>query len=198
MLIEESEILLADLPVEAFKAHLRLGRGFSGDTVQDSVLESFLRAAIASVEGRCGKALMIRTFIWTLPFWQDDLRQVFPIGPVQEVLELALLDAAEQPKVVEPARFRLEKDMHFPALNGRSAGLPNPPADGSIRVRFTAGYGATWDEVPRDLAQAVMLQGAHYYEHREATGLGEGCAPFGVISLTERYRPMRIFTRGRV
>lgn len=149
MLIEESEILLADLPVEAFKAHLRLGRGFSGDTVQDSVLESFLRAAIASVEGRCGKALMIRTFIWTLPFWQDDLRQVFPIGPVQEVLELALLDAAEQPTVVDPARFRLEKDMHFPALNGRSAGLPNPPADGSIRVRFTAGYGATWDEVPR-------------------------------------------------
>ncbi|WP_370273301.1 head-tail connector protein [Pseudooceanicola nitratireducens] len=198
MLIEESEILLADLPVEAFKAHLRLGRGFSGDTVQDSVLESFLRAAIASVEGRCGKALMIRNFIWTLPFWQDDLRQVFPIGPVQEVLELALLDAAEQPTVVDPARFRLEKDMHFPALNGRSAGLPNPPADGSIRVQFTAGYGATWDEVPRDLAQAVMLQGAHYYEHREATGLGEGCAPFGVISLTERYRPMRIFTRGRV
>ena len=58
MLIEESQVLAAVLPVEDFKAHLRLGRGFAGDTVQDAVLESFLRAAISAVEAAGGKVVV--------------------------------------------------------------------------------------------------------------------------------------------
>ena len=33
---------------------------------------------------------------------------------------------------------------------------------------------------------------AHYYEYRHETRLGDGCMPFGVSSLIERYRPLRI------
>ena len=58
MLIEETEVPADALPVEDFKAHLRLGRGFSGDSVQDAVLDSFLRAALSAIEGRTGKALI--------------------------------------------------------------------------------------------------------------------------------------------
>jgi len=198
MLIDDSDILPEALPVEDFKAHLRLGRGLTGDTVQDAVLEGFLRAALSAVEGRTGKVLLTRDLTWTMPDWTGDARQVLPVGPLVSVNELALLDADGGVTVVDPTRFRVERDLHFPALYGRSAGLPQPPADGSIRVRFTAGFGAAWSDIPADLAQAVMLLAAHYYENREATGLGQGCMPFGVTSLIERYRPMRLFSGGRV
>ena len=51
---------------------------------------------------------------------------------------------------------------------------------------------ADWGGLPDDLAQAVMLLAAHYYEYRDDTALGEGCMPFGVSSLIERYRRVRL------
>lgn len=197
MLIEDDEVLAAVLPVEDFKAHLRLGRGFTGDTVQDAVLESFLRAAMSAVEARTGKVLISRDFTWTFPRWTRRAGEVLPVGPVQVVSEVALIDADGGEVIVDPLRYRLEKDTHFPVLYGRSSGLPDPGLDRTIRVRFSGGFGGSWDDLPPDLAQAVMLLAAHFYDNREATGLGAGCMPFGVTSLLERYRPMRLF-RGEV
>jgi len=57
MLIEETNIPDAVLPLAAFKAHLRMGTGFSDTSLQDAVLGRFLRAALAAVEGRTGKVL---------------------------------------------------------------------------------------------------------------------------------------------
>ena len=47
MLIEETTVPEAALPLAEFKAHLRLGTGFSDDDVQDPVLPGFLRAALS-------------------------------------------------------------------------------------------------------------------------------------------------------
>ncbi|MEC7962778.1 MAG: head-tail connector protein, partial [Pseudomonadota bacterium] len=58
-------------------------------------------------------------------------------------------------------------------------------------VRLTAGFGP-WDAVPPDLAQAVLMLAAHYYEYRDDTGLKAGCMPFGVTALIERHRQMRL------
>ena len=71
--------------------------------------------------------------------------------------------------------------------------LPTIPTRGSVRVRFLAGYGPDWSDLPADLAQAVMMLGAHYYEYRHETGLSGRCMPFGVTSLLERYRTVRVF-----
>jgi uncharacterized phiE125 gp8 family phage protein len=193
MLIEENEVLTTALPVEDFKAHLRLGRGFAEDTVQDAVLEGFLRAAISAVEARTGKVLLSRDFAWSFPRWTAPEGVELPLAPVASVTDLALIAADGGETLVEPTRYYLEQDTHFPVLRGLSAGLPQPPANGHIRLRFTAGYGADWGALPRDLAQAVLLLAAHFYENREATGLGAGCMPFGVTSLLQRYRPMRLF-----
>lgn len=193
MLIEDEEILAATLPVEEFKTHLRLGRGFANDTVQDAVLESFLRAALSSVEARTGKVLLTRNLTWSFPRWTRRDGEPLPVGPVTAVTEVALLDANGDATPVDPLLYRLEKDTHFPVLRGRTRGLPMPPADGSVRVRFTGGFGPAWSDLPPDLSQAVMLLAAHYYENREATALGTGCMPFGVTSLLQRYRPMRLF-----
>ena len=55
-----------------------------------------------------------------------------------------------------------------------------------------AGYGPDWDDVPADLAQAVLMLAAHYYDYRQDMGLGAGCMPFGVTALIERHRPLRL------
>ena len=66
MLIEKAQIEDADLPLDAFKAHLRQGTGFGNDTLQDAVLTGFLRAAISAIETRIGKVLMQRIFEWRI------------------------------------------------------------------------------------------------------------------------------------
>ena len=61
-----------------------------------------------------------------------------------------------------------------------------------MRIRFVAGFAEVWDALPADLAQAVLLLAAHYYEYRNETVLSDGCMPFGVASLVQRYRPLRV------
>ncbi len=43
----------------------------------------------------------------------------------------------------------------------------------------------------------MLLLAAHYYEYRHETALGGGCMPFGVTSLTERYRTVRLLGGGQ-
>ena len=70
--------------------------------------------------------------------------------------------------------------------------LPSIPQNGSARITFTAGYGPAWSDLPADLAQAVLMLAAHYYEYRAEVALSGGCMPFGVTALIERYRPLRL------
>ena len=70
MLSEVLAVPQAALPVAAFKDHLRLGTGFADDGVQDALAESYLRAAMAAIEGRIGKALIARDFLLALEGWR--------------------------------------------------------------------------------------------------------------------------------
>ena len=193
ILIEDSPVALAALPVEKFKAHLRLGTGFSDGDVQDPVLEGFLRAAIGAIEARTGKALIERAFTWTLSAWRDETGQVMPIAPVTGITGVVMRDAGGAESAVEVGDYRLEESAVRPVLRPVGALLPAIPAGGSVVVSFTAGMAEEWGGLPADLGQAVLLLAAHYHEYRHETALGGGCMPFGVTSLIERYRSMRLF-----
>ena len=65
-LVETGNISVASLPLVEFRAHLRLGTGFGEDSLQDGVLEGFLRAAIAGIEAQIGKVLIARDFVQTI------------------------------------------------------------------------------------------------------------------------------------
>ncbi|MDX1779807.1 MAG: head-tail connector protein [Thalassovita sp.] len=192
MLVEETPVPLAALPVAEFKVHLRLGSGFAEDDVQDVVLESFLRAAMAAVEARTGKILVERPFSWSLQDWRDAAGQVLPVAPVKAVTAVFLVDRLGVETSVPAESYRLEPDTHRPRLCPVSSLLPMVPTGGSVRVEFTAGYGPGWSDLPADLVQAVLMLAAHYYEYRHDTALRGGCMPFGVTSLLERYRAVRI------
>jgi len=159
MLIEETPIPDAALPVEAFKAHLRLGSGFGPGDVQDAVLTSFLRAAIAAVEGRTSKILLERGFAQTLTQWRSTSAQVLPLAPVGAITQVERVDHVGARTDEDMTGFWLEQDSHAPKLRSVGTELPQVPAAGSIVVHFTAGFADNWDGVPSDLRQAVLMLG---------------------------------------
>lgn len=196
MLVEQSTIPGAVLPVAAFKDHLRLGTGFADDAVQDEVLEAFLRAAIATIEARTGKVLISREFSWTLTAWRDLAAQALPVAPVSAIGSLTITDRLGSDEVIAPSRYVLEQDMHRPRLVATTICLPAIPVAGTAVITFTAGFGPDWSDLPADLGQAVFLLAAHYYEHRNDAAASGGEMPHGVSALIQRYRTVRLFGGG--
>lgn len=197
MLVEETTVPVSALPVAEFKDHLRLGSGFSDDGVQDAVLESYLRASMAAIEARTGKILLEREFSWTLTAWRDARRQPLPIAPVSAVSAVIMADVQGVETIVDHARWTLEPDMQRPALLATGTCLPGVSNGGSVKIGLLAGYGPEWADLPADLAQAVMLLAAHFYEYRHDAARNTHAMPMGVQSLIERYRTVRLFMGGR-
>jgi uncharacterized phiE125 gp8 family phage protein len=196
VLTEVSAPPVAALPVRAFAEHLRLGTGFADDGSQDVVLELYLRAAMAAVEARLGRALLARDFAWTVACWREATSQALPIAPVREIASLTLVAADGAETAADAEGWSLVRDAQRPRLVGRfGRSLPRIPRSGHAEVRFSAGFGASWDEVPADLRQAVFLLAAHFYETRSDGGSVAGSMPFGVLVLLEAYRTARIGAR---
>ncbi|WP_417272604.1 head-tail connector protein [Celeribacter halophilus] len=193
MLMEQTQMATAALPVAEFRDHMRLGTGFDDDGVQDGGLETFLRAAIAAVEGRTGKVLISRDFLYTLRAWRDLGTQVLPVAPVTAINSFVIVDRTGAETTIDAAKYMLEQDMQRPRLVSTGFVLPQIPVAGEARIAFTAGFATRWSDLPADLAQAVFLLAAHYYEHRHETAVGEALMPFGVRTLLERYRTLRLF-----
>ena len=196
MLIEQTSVSSGVLPVAELKAHLRLGTGFSDDGMQDALIESYLRAGIAAIEGRVGKVLIARRFLLRLEDWRAADAQALPVAPVTGVVSVTLVDASGGTVVVPAGRYRLVEDSHRPRLVAAGAMLPLVPVGGRVDVVFDAGFGAAWSQVPADLRQAVLLLSAEYYEHRHDGGAQSGGLPQGVLALIERWRTVRVLGGG--
>lgn len=196
MLIEQTTVPAAALPVQELKGHLRLGTGFADDGMQDSLIESYLRAAIAMIEGRIGKVLLARSYLLSLENWRMDAEQPFPIAPVTAVTSLTRVDAAGVADVLDPALYRLVQDRHRPKLVAAGSALPQVPAGGRVELVFEAGFGVAWPAVPEDLAQAVLMLAADYYERRHDGADRVAGLPFGVQALIERWRTVRVLGGG--
>lgn len=195
MLIEQTTVPDAALPVQEFKDHLRLGTGFTDVGAQDTVLQSYLRAAAAAIEARIGKALIAREFRWSTGHWRNDGEQALPVAPVTAILSVTMIDRDGIETLVDAGRYRLARDTHRPKLVAAGAVLPGIPVGGNVDVAFVAGFGPAWSDVPVDLRQAVLLLGAQYYEFRHESG-GAEAIPFGVMALIERWRTVRVLGGG--
>jgi len=197
MLVEETQVPTANLPVDALKDHLLLGTGFADGTVQDAVLESFLRAALAAIEARTGKVLLTRSFSWTLSVWRDPCAQPLPVAPVSAVTELAIVDRNNIRTVIDPNSYFLEVDQSRPRLVAHGL-LPVIGKGAVAEILFDAGFATDFGDLPADLAQSVLMLAAHYYENRAVTGASEDMMPYGVSVLIERYKTLRTVAGARV
>ena len=87
--------------------------------------------------------------------------------------------------------------MHRPRLVSTGLCLPAIPVGGQAVIGFEAGFGAAWGDLPADLAHAVMLLAATYYENRAGGAMtGQGELPAAIAALLQRYRTVRLFGGG--
>lgn len=193
MLVELTAPALEALPVAGLRAHLRLGSGFemAEDEAETAALAGFLRAAIGTIEARTGKVLLARQFRLRLEDWRDPRGHPMPLAPVNTIERVEIDDGFGQVVPVDATTWRLAPDMQRPMLMPRGGWLPVVPEAGFVTVTFSAGFGAVWDAVPADLAQAVLLLAARYYEDRSFEDTASAL-PFGVSSLIERWRAVRV------
>ncbi|WP_108026921.1 head-tail connector protein [Rhodovulum kholense] len=196
MLIEQTTVAAAALPLAQFKAHLRLGTGFADAGDQDAYLETLLRAALAAIEARTGKVLISRSFSYVLYGWRRGGSQSLPVAPVRAVTEIRIVDRGGVAVPVAPERYHLLADAHLPVVRGTGGAMPGIPFEGSAEIDFEAGFGPDWAAVPEDLGHAVLLLAAHYYENRLEQTVGGGAMPFGIAALTDRWRRLRLTPGG--
>ncbi|MBM3605834.1 MAG: hypothetical protein FJX25_14150, partial [Alphaproteobacteria bacterium] len=134
MLIEETAPAAEALPVAALRAHLRLAQGFEGpdDAAETAALAGFLRAAIATIEGRTGKVLLKRRFRMQLDDWRDRLGQALPLAPVHRV-EAIEIDNGDGIVIAVPVEgWRLVPDTQRPVILPTGVVLPHVPRRGSV------------------------------------------------------------------
>jgi uncharacterized phiE125 gp8 family phage protein len=177
------------LPVADLAEHLRLASGFAPDPAQDARLRGVLRAALAAIEARTSKAILRRDFRLALAAWRDLGEQALPVAPVTAVDALRIVDRLEQAVTADPVGWRLVADTHRPLVRSVGFTLPTIPVGGRAEIDFTAGYGATWAEVPGDLKQAVLLLATAFHDNPA----GERGMPEAVAALVAPYRHVRLW-----
>ena len=140
--------------------------------------------------------LLARRLKLVLADWRQAGEQALPVAPVTALVSVVLVDVNEVALPVAVDRYRLVQDMHRPKLVAAGVLLPTVPTDGRAEVVFDAGFGAVWAAVPADLAQAVLLLAAEYYENRHDLGQRVAGVPLSVQALIERWRTVRVLGGG--
>ena len=128
--------------------------------------------------------------------WRDGLAQPLPLAPVREVTQVVVIDRDGAETAIDPARWRLEPDAHRPRLVATGYLLPGVPTGGAVQIVFDAGFGDGWSDLPPDLAQAVFLLAAQFYEQRAGDAAGGQALPLTVSGLVERWRTVRSMGAG--
>lgn len=192
ILTEITSISSGALPFYGLKNHLRMGTGFSESDLQDPLLEAYLRASISAIENKLGIAILERNFKLNLTAWSDALAQKIPMRPVSEIVSVTTHSENGASRLENTTSYRLVKDSQSPAIAATGSCLPSIPTGGDVDVVFTAGYGPVWDDVPQDLAQAVLILATWFYENRTGAPFASGVFPAAVLALLEPYRAFKI------
>ena len=182
------------VPLREFGAHLRLAHGFNDDGSEDGLLELYLRNATAMIERRTCQALISRVHTLQVACWDRRGHLVLPIGPVNAIDSIQFVSPSATTDL-DPADWNLQPGTQRQKLTGPLGGPLWAIPHGSIaEIRFTAGHGGSWNDVPDDLRQAVLVLAAHLYENRFGeveTGTPQG-VPAGVLAIVEQHKPVRL------
>lgn len=197
ILTELNSVPSATLPIARLADHLRLGTEFAETSLQNDLLEVYLRAAISAIEGKTGRVILQRSFLWQLTGWRYSDAQILPVRPVASITALRTYSRSGAVTEHSPDTYDFIPDSQAPAVRAVGSQLPPVSDGGSVEIEFIAGHGASWEEVPNDLAQAVIILGAQFYENRTGAPDPTGVLPMAVLSLIERYRPIRLFGGAR-
>lgn len=160
--------------------HLRLAPDFAAD--QEADLRDVFEASVAHLEATLGLCLSPRGFAARVQFDRDG-RAAAPMAPVVSLVEARRPDRDE---VIAPDVFSLNHSGHRTVIEAPSL------KDVEVDVSFEAGFGDDWSATPADLRRAVKMLAAHQYDQRHAVGGDSRSAVYGVASLIQPWREMRL------
>lgn len=159
--------------LQEVKQHLRLVAGAETYTVEDAILQVYLDAAIAYLDGYSGvlgRCMVTQTWRQDFDRWARCMRLPLPAATISSVKYrredgtlVTVADANYSLKADDLGSYvRFADDYTFPTDLAESQ---------AILIEFTAGFGAAAD-VPAALKAAILLLVGHWYVNRETVVTG--------------------------
>ena len=163
---------------------------------ESGLIEALITAARLSIEGRYGglqRALITQTWDWFFDcFPVSSARPLeVPMPPLQSVTSITYTDTEGAAQTWSAAKYTVDAR----SLIGRIMPAYNETYPetrdvmNAVTVRFVAGFGATAQDVPQPIRQAMLLLIGHMYENRETHIIGASISALPTIdALLAPYR----------
>lgn len=164
--------------LEQVKAH---SREFSEEA--DAVLMTMLKASRAHIEAACGARFATRTGVQMICDGFSDLERL-PEAPVSVISSISYVDTSGATQTLSSTVYEL-RASGLEAAIVLKYGQSWPATQPGSRIIVTATVGGT---IPEDVAHAILMLTAHFYDHRSAVGENSSELPFAVNSLICNHR----------
>ena len=181
-MIEGEALVLPPEAAGAAKGFLRVERAD-----EDGLIGGLAAAAAELCESFIGQALLVRSFVETMPAsraWQRLTRT-----PVRAIALVEALPA-------EGPAQSLASDAYAIDIDANGDGWVRLTAPGEIRrirVGYEAGVAAAWADLPSALRHGIVRLAAYFYTSRGAEGARPAEAPpAAVTALWRPYRRIRL------
>lgn len=181
--------LVEPVDPDEIKSHLRLDTA-----IEDTLLESYLKAARQHVESLCGP-LITQTWLQYEEAWPSNNNLSIGNPRLQSVAAVKYTDDDGTQTTLDDSTYTVAtEDNYRPAVvlyedeSWPSDGLWNV---NPIEIEFVCGFGDSSEDVPEPIRLAILLLVANWYENREPVYAGVNTVqalPFGVEALLANYR----------
>lgn len=179
------------ISLDEAKAHCRIDTG-----AEDTLVSSLVLAARLYVEQSLSLALIRQSWSLYLDAWPDKNSVELPLSPLISVDAIRLYGQTGCYTTIDPGQFFIDTVSRRPRLvRGEGQAWPIPGRNANaVEIAITAGYGATPDDVPMPIRQAIKLLIAHWYEAREPVVFGQDAnmVPLSVSSLIKPYQAVKL------
>lgn len=138
--------------------------------IEDDWFTDAIRAAREEAEIYQRRAYIEQTVQLTFDTWPI-MPILLPRAPTTEVISIKIYDIEDVETTIDVSNFLIDYDT-CPARMTTISGYSLPSISlrdlASIKIQYTAGYGSSRDDVPRNIRQAILFYVAYMYENRSA------------------------------
>jgi len=184
--VEDSAI--EPITIDEAKKHLRIFE----DIEENEYLLGLIRSARQYIETYCGISIISRTWELYLDAFPSCIE--IPEPRLIDVISITYSDTTGTEQTLAPTNYRVSGKRKYARIF-ESAGSTWPDTENfedAVTVQFTAGFGATREDVPEAIKQAIKLLIGHWYENRgsQIIGVSAGSMAFAVDAILSPYREL--------
>lgn len=154
----------------------------------DGYIASLVKTARQHCENVCGRAFVRQQWQKSTGCFVDSI--FLPTLNLLEVTEVNYFDVNGALQIVSPSDYEVDliSAQIFPGTGKAWPSTQSRP--NAVTIKYFAGFGATANDVPEPIKQAILLLVGHWYENREAVLVAATSKPieFAVDALLTPYR----------